>query len=144
MTREAPLQRADFARFATLGTRWGDNDVYGHVNNVVYYAWFDTAVNALLVEAGTLDPATSPVVGLVADCRCSYFSSISFPDPVEIGIAVEHLGHSSVRYRLGVFKQGSESAAAQARYTHVYVERATQRPVAMPAAVRALLQPLKR
>ena len=142
MMREAPLLRADFVSFATLGTRWGDNDAYGHVNNVVYYAWFDTAVNALLVEAGTLDPASSPVVGLVVDSRCSYFAPISFPESIEIGIAVEHLGRSSARYRLGVFKQGRDRAAAQARYTHVYVERATRRPAALPDMVRALLRPL--
>lgn len=142
--REAPMTRGDFQRFSAVPTRWHDNDVYGHVNNVVYYAFFDTAVNRLLVEAGTLDVLSSGIVGLVAETRCVYFAAVSFPETVEIGVRVAHLGHSSVRYRLAVFKAGEDSAAAQADYIHVYVERATQRPVEMPAAVRRVLEQLMR
>ena len=117
-----------------------DNDVYGHVNNVVYYSYFDTAVNAALLEAGLLDIGASPVVGLVVETGCTYFESISFPETVEAGLAVERLGRSSVRYRLGVFKAGAPLAAAQGHFVHVYVERATQRPTDIPAPVRAALE----
>lgn len=140
--REAPLDRLAFNRFVPLTTRWSDNDSYGHLNNVVYYALFDTAVNALLIEAGLLDPATSPVIGLVVESRCRFFSSLAFPDPIEVGVAVEHLGRSSVRYRLAVFKAGSAQAAAQGGYTHVYVERAGGRPAPIPDGHRRLMQGL--
>ena len=141
-TREAPLDRRAFRRFVPLTTRWSDNDGYGHLNNVVYYALFDTAVNALLIEAGLLDPVTSPVIGLVVESRCRFFSSLAFPDPIEVGVAVEHLGRSSVRYRLAVFKTGAAQAAAQGGYTHVYVERASGRPAPIPDDHRRLMQGL--
>ena len=141
--RPARLNRAAFRRFTPIQTRWHDNDVYGHVNNVVYYAWFDTAVNGLLIDAGLLDPATSETVGLVVETRCAYFASLKFPQAVEIGLRVAHLGKSSARYSLGVFAQGADAAAAQGEFTHVYVARATQRPVAIPAAIRALLEGLR-
>ena len=140
--RPARLNRAAFRRFTPIQTRWHDNDVYGHVNNVVYYAWFDTAVNGLLIEAGLLDPATSETVGLVVETRCVYFASLKFPQVLEIGLRVAHLGKSSVRYSLGVFAQGADAAAAQGEFTHVYVARATQRPVAIPPATRAFLEGL--
>jgi acyl-CoA thioester hydrolase len=117
-----------------------DNDAYGHVNNVVYYSWFDVLVNAHLVEAGLLDPATSPAVGLVAETGCTYFESVSFPETLDGALAVERLGRSSVRYRLGIFRAGAEMAAAQGHFTHVYVDRATNRPVEIPEAFRAALE----
>ena len=126
-----------------MTTRWSDNDPYGHLNNVVYYEMFDAAVNAILIEAGLLDPATSAVIGLVVESNCRFFASLAFPDPVEVGVTVEHLGRSSVRYLLGVFRAGAPSAAAQGRYTHVYVERANGRPVAIPDAHRLLMQGLQ-
>jgi acyl-CoA thioester hydrolase len=141
--RPQPLGRDAFARFVKIDTRWSDNDVYGHVNNVAYYSFFDTAVNALLVEAGLLDPATSPIVGLVVESNCSFFSSLAFPDPIEVGVTVEAFGRSSVRYLLAVFKAGAEKAAAQGRYTHVYVERASQRPTPIPDGHRRLMESLK-
>ena len=141
--RPLPLRRDAFARFVPIATRWADNDVYGHLNNVVYYSLFDTAVNALLVEAGLLDPAASPVVGLVVDSNCSFFSSLAFPDPIEIGVTVEEIGRSSVRYLLAAFKAGGEKAAAQGRYTHVYVDRATQKPTPIPDRHRRLMESLK-
>ncbi|HLH48197.1 MAG TPA: thioesterase family protein [Roseiarcus sp.] len=141
--RPTPLRRDAFARFVPIATRWSDNDVYGHINNVAYYSFFDTAVNALLIEAGLLDPAASPVVGLVVDSNCAFFSSLAFPDPIEVGVTVEEIGRSSVRYLLAVFKAGAEKAAAQGRYTHVYVERASQKPTPIPEGHRRLMESLK-
>jgi acyl-CoA thioester hydrolase len=141
--RPERLSRSAFRLLRAIPTRWIDNDVYGHVNNVVYYSYFDTAVNAHLVETGVLDPATSPVTGLVVETSCTYFESISFPETVEAGIAVAALGRSSVTYRVAIFKAGAELAAAQGRFTHVYVERASGRPVEIPAATRAVLEPLR-
>lgn len=136
------LGRAAFSVFRAIPTRWADNDVYGHVNNVVYYAWFDTAVNSWLVEGGFLDIAGSPVVGLVVETSCSYFESVAFPETVEVGLGVERLGNSSVTYCIGIFRQEAERAAAQGRFTHVYVDRATQRPVPIPDDLRAALTAL--
>lgn len=140
--RQQRLSRGDFRVFRAISTRWHDNDVYGHVNNVVYYGWFDTAVNAWLIETGLLDPATSPVIGLVAETGCTYFESVAFPETVEIGMAVERIGTSSVTYRLGVFRSGADLAAAQGRFTHVHVDRAGQRPVPIPADLRRALETL--
>lgn len=140
--RQPRLSRDAFHLFRAIPTRWHDNDVFGHVNNVVYYGWFDTAVNAWLVENGFLDPATSEVVGLVVETGCTYFESVAFPEIVEAGIAVERLGNSSVTYRIGIFREGGAQAAAQGRFTHVYVERATQKPVAIPAGLRTALEGL--
>ena len=126
-----------------MTTRWKDNDPYGHLNNVVYYEFFDAAVNAILIEAGLLDPASSGVIGLVVESHCQFFSSIAFPDAIEVGVAVEHLGKSSVRYCLAVFKAGQPLASAQGGYTHVYVERASGRPTPIPEAHRRLMESLK-
>lgn len=140
--RAQPLGREAFARFVPLTTRWSDNDPYGHLNNVVYYALFDAAVNAILIEAGLLDPAASPVIGLVAESNCRFFSSLAFPDPIEVGVTVEHLGRSSVRYLLATFKAGAPLASAQGRYTHVYVERASGKPTPIPERHRRLMESL--
>src|SRR5918997_6021585 len=137
--RPVRLSRTAFAVFRPIATRWMDNDVFGHVNNVVYYSWFDTAVNAWLVEQGHLDVTGSEVVGLVVETGCTYFESVAFPETVEAGIAVEKLGRSSVTYRIGIFREGAEQAAAQGRFTHVYVERAAQKPVPIPEKLRAAL-----
>ena len=141
--RPARLSRAGFRHFRPIATRWMDNDVYGHVNNVVYYSYFDTAVNGHLIDAGLLDIAASPTVGLVVETGCTYFESITFPDTLEAGLAVETLGRSSVRYRIGIFKDGAEFAAAQGHFVHVYVERASQRPVAIPEAHRQAFEALQ-
>ena len=122
-----------------LTTRWNDNDPYGHLNNVAYYAFFDAAVNAILVEAGLLD-RVEPGHRIVAESRCRFHSALSFPDPIEVGLAVDHLGRSSVRYRLAAFKAGAAQASADGRYAHVYVERATGRPTPIPAAHRRLME----
>jgi acyl-CoA thioester hydrolase len=143
--REQPAQRTDYAAIRTVTTRWMDNDMYGHVNNVVYYSYFDTAVNAWLIEAGLLAPAESSrqdaeVIGLVVETQCRYFAPISFPDSVAIGMRVARLGRSSVRYELAVFRNDETSAAAQGHFIHVYVDRETRRPTPLPAAMRQLLE----
>lgn len=137
--KPARLTRADLRHFTTIQTRWQDNDVFGHVNNVVYYAWFDTAVNGWLIDRGLLDPAASSIIGLVVETGCSYAESVAFPEPVSIGIAVDRLGSSSVRYRIGVFREHGDLAIAQGHFTHVYVDRASQRPVPIPDAIRAAM-----
>ncbi len=142
MARPTPETRAAFPHFRTITTRWMDNDAYRHVNNVVYYAFFDTVVNQYLLEKGVLDIATSPVVGLVVETQCSYFESLSFPDLVHAGLRVARIGESSVRYEIGLFRNDAATACAQGRFVHVHVERATQRPVRVPEAIRAALAPL--
>lgn len=140
--KAAPTQRSAYRHFTVIPTRWGDNDAYGHVNNVVYYAYFDSAVNRFLIENGVLDITRSTTVGLVVETRCTYFSSLAFPDTVHVGLKVTQLGRSSVRYEIGVFRNSDDSAAAVGQFVHVYVDRASQRPVPVPDAVRAVLQPL--
>jgi len=140
--RPARLARSSFRLFRPIATRWADNDAYGHVNNVHYYSYFDSAVNSWLVEKGLLDIAGSPVIGLVVESGCTYFESVAFPERLEAGIAVAHLGRSSVRYRIGIFKEGAELAAAQGHFVHVYVDRTTQRPVDIPAGTREALNAL--
>jgi len=141
--REAPWRRESFGHFRTIPTRWLDNDVYGHVNNVVYYAYFDTVVNAHLIEAGLLDIAASPVIGLVVETQCRFFSSLAFPDIVTAGLRVAELGSSSVRYEIALFRNDAIQASAQGHFVHVYVARATQRPTPLPGPVRAALQALR-
>jgi acyl-CoA thioester hydrolase len=134
--------RSAFRLFRPIATRWMDNDAYGHVNNVHYYSYFDSAVNGWLIEKGLLAIAESPVIGLVVESACTYFDSVAFPDALEAGIAVAHLGRSSVRYRIGIFKSGAEQASAQGHFVHVYVDRGTQRPVEIPPETRAMLSEL--
>jgi acyl-CoA thioester hydrolase len=132
--------RADYPHFLVIPTRWMDNDVYGHVNNVVYYSWFDTVVNRYLIEAGVLDIAKSRIVGLVVATNCTYFASIAFPDEVHAGLRVAHIGTSSVRYEIGIFRNGDQHPSAAGEFTHVYVDRASNRPVAIPFDVRVALE----
>lgn len=134
--------RAAYPRLVPLTTRWGDNDVYGQVNNVVYYAFFDTAVNGILVEAGALDIARSPVIGLVVETGCRYFAPVAFPDRVTAGVRVAHLGRTSVRYAIAIFRDDEGEAAAQGHFVHVYVDRETRRPVPLPERLRAVLAEL--
>jgi acyl-CoA thioester hydrolase len=136
--------RAEFVYFRTLSTRWRDNDAYGHVNNVVHYEWFDTAVNAYLIESRVLDIASSPIVGYVVETRCTYFAPLSYPEPVEVGLAVERIGRTSVRYALAVFAAGSDTAAAAGEFVHVYVDRATETPVGIPPPLISVLNRLRR
>ncbi|CAN7377911.1 acyl-CoA thioesterase [Rhizobacter sp. LjRoot28] len=137
--RPAPQPRSDYRQFSTLDTRWMDNDAYGHLNNVVYYSLFDTAVNRYLIEAGALDIHRGEVIGLVVETHCNYFAPIEFPQRVDAGLRVAHRGSSSVRYEIGLFAAGEPLTAARGHFIHVYVDRATRRPTSLPAAlVRAL------
>jgi len=136
--------RADYPHLATVQTRWMDNDVYGHVNNVTYYSYFDTAVNQYLIERGVLDIHGGRVVGLVVDTGCSYFRSVAFPDRLEIGVRVAKLGNSSVRYEVGLFANDEDSAAAEGHFVHVYVDRETRRPKPLNEKLRAALEGLLR
>jgi acyl-CoA thioester hydrolase len=140
--RPSPEPRHAYCHFSDVPTRWMDNDLYGHVNNVVYYSWFDTVVNRFLIESGALDIHAGSVIGLVIETHCNYFASLAFPQVVEAGLRVGALGRSSVRYEVGLFAQGSAETAARGHFIHVYVDRATRRPVELPAALRAALQPL--
>jgi acyl-CoA thioester hydrolase len=132
VSREPLKGRAFYRVWREIGTRWADNDAYGHVNNTVYYQWFDTAVNAWLIEAGLLDVEAGDPIGLVVETGCRYARSLSYPEPVEVGLAVEHVGSSSVRYRLGVFAKDAPEAAAEGHFVHVYVDRTTRRPAVLP------------
>ncbi len=137
----AELRRA-YKAFRPITTRWMDNDAYGHVNNVVYYSWFDTAVNAYLIEHGALDIHAGETIGLVVETHCNYFASLAFPQTVQVGLRVAHLGSSSVRYELGIFGDG-DSTAAKGHFVHVYVDKATRRPVPLPTALKAVLETLQ-
>ena len=140
--RPQPRPRADFRRFLTLDTRWMDNDVYGHVNNAVYYSYFDTAVNRHLIEAGALDIHAGATIGLVVETQCRYFAPLAFPQAIEAGLRVGHVGRSSVRYEVGLFAPGQALSAAHGHFIHVYVDRETRRPVALPAPLINALQGL--
>ena len=142
MSRREPRGRSAYRVWRTIPTRWADNDAYGHVNNVVHYAWFDTAVNAWLVEAGLLDIEHGDPIGLVVETACRYFAGLSFPGSAEVGLAVERLGTSSVTYRLGIFAEGQGSAAAEGEFTHVYVDRANRKPKPLPEDWRRKLETL--
>ncbi|QNM83368.1 acyl-CoA thioesterase [Sphingomonas sabuli] len=139
MSRETPARRDEFAVWRDISTRWADNDVYGHVNNTVYYTWFDTAVNSWLIEQGMLDIIGGNPVGLVVETRCSYFAPLSYPQAVEAGLRVAKLGTSSIRYRIGIFAKGADSAAAQGDFVHVVVDRQSRRPVPIPDQWRTKL-----
>jgi acyl-CoA thioester hydrolase len=138
-----PEPRSAYKAWRTITTRWADNDVYGHVNNVVYYGWFDTAVNAHLIERGALDIHAGGVIGLVVETQCNYFAPLAFPETVEAGIRVARLGGSSVRYEVGLFAAGAPTTAARGHFIHVYVDRVTRRPVPLPDALRRVLQELQ-
>jgi acyl-CoA thioester hydrolase len=137
-----PSLRDGYARFLAIPTRWQDNDTYGHVNNVVYYSYFDTAVNQHLIVEGGLDIAASPVVGLVVETMCRFRKPLTFPDMVEAGLRVTKIGTSSVRYEIGLFRQGDDEPTATGHFVHVWVDRATQRPVPVPSTIRAALESL--
>ncbi|WP_250472670.1 thioesterase family protein [Caballeronia sp. GAFFF1] len=142
MTKPVPTTRADYPHFLAISTRWSDNDVYGHVNNVVYYSYFDTVVNEYLLRQGVLDFTEGETIGLVVETRCNYFAPLMFPQRIDAGLRVERLGTSSVRYEVGIFAEGSDEAAAQGHFVHVYVDRVTRRPVPLPAPLVDALKPL--
>ena len=140
MTRPTAESRNAYRHFRPIPTRWADNDVYGHVNNVVYYSYFDTVVNQYLVEQGALNIEKSTVIGLVVETQCQYFSPITFPDIVHAGLRVAKLGNSSVRYEIGLFRNEENAASAQGHFVHVYVDRVSRRSTAVPADMRAALE----
>lgn len=139
MSKPVPHKLSDFPHRLIIPTRWHDNDVYGHVNNVVYYAWFDTVVNRFLVDKDVLEVGKSDVVGLVVETGCSYFAPIAFPDDVVAGLRVAKLGNSSVRYEIGLFRNDETEASAQGHFVHVYVDEHSRRPVSLPDAMRTVL-----
>lgn len=136
--------RADYPVFREITTRWMDNDVYGHVNNVVYYSFFDTVVSGWLLEKGLVDYEAGETIGLAVESHCNYFGPISFPEKVTGGLRVERLGTSSVRYGIGIFREDDDMAAAAGHFVHVYVDTKTRRPVPLPGPLRAALEPLVR
>jgi acyl-CoA thioester hydrolase len=134
--------RASYKHFLTIPTRWMDNDVYGHVNNVVYYSYFDTVVNDYLMRHGGLDYRNGAVVGLVVETMCQYKKSLAFPESVDVGLRVAKIGNSSVRFAIGIFKQGDDEPAAFGHFVHVFVERAVQKAVTIPDSIRQALEKL--
>lgn len=140
-TKPQAEPRSAYRVFRPISTRWSDNDVYGHVNNVVYYSWFDTAVNAYLIEQGVLDIHGGATIGLVVETQCNYFASLAFPQAVQAGIRVAKLGTSSVRYEVGIFGDG-ELTAAKGHFIHVYVDQITRKPVPLPTALKQVLETL--
>ena len=141
--RAQALPRSHFRVFRPITTRWADNDAYGHVNNVVYYQWFDTAVNAHLIEHGVLDIHQGDTIGLVVETHCNYFSPLAFPQTVQVGLRVARIGSSSVRYELGVFAQGQALSAAHGHFIHVYVDKLSRRPVSqLPEVLKQVLEQL--
>ncbi len=139
---QAPQTRAGYKRWLSIPTRWIDNDIYGHVNNVIYYSYFDTVINEYLIREGQMDIYNDPVIGITPETFCQFKDSFAFPETVEAGLAVGRLGRRSVTYLVGLFKEGSETPAALGHFVHVFVERETQRPTDMPEKVRAALEKL--
>ena len=139
-TRTGPSTRADYRAFRTIQTRWMDNDIYGHMNNVVHYSLFDTAVNGWLIEAGLLDLKAGTEVGLVVETGCRYHAEMMFPDVISAGIRVARIGSSSVRYEVGLFRNDEDTASAEGFFIHVYVDRETRRPKPLSEAMRTVLQ----
>ena len=141
--RPAPHRLAAYPHSLFITTRWMDNDAYGHVNNVVYYSYFDTVVNTYLITKGALDIAVGPVIGLVVETGCQFFAPLTYPETVTAALRVPHVGRSSVRYEIALFGQGADTAAAQGHFVHVYVDRITRRPVELPKPLREALQPIR-
>lgn len=142
MTRTAPADRSAYKVFRTLTTRWADNDIYGHMNNVVHYGLFDTAVNSFLIERGVLDIHGDGRIFVVVETGCRYFAEIAFPDVVHAGIRIARLGGSSARYEVGLFRNDDPSAAAEGFFVHVQVDRQTRRPLPLDEETRQALEPL--
>ena len=142
--RPQPEPRGAYKAFRDIATRWSDNDLYGHVNNVVYYSWFDTVVNGFLIERGAIDIHAGSVIGLVVETQCNYFAPLAFPQAVVAGIRVGNIGSSSVRYEIGLFAADEHDiCAAKGHFIHVYVDRITRQPVALPPQLLSVLETLK-
>lgn len=138
--RTPPGKRCDYPHFLDIPTRWMDNDVYGHVNNVVYYSYFDTVINRYLIDEGKLDYLKGSVIGIAAETSCRFHRSFAYPDVVEAGLRIGKLGRSSVRYEVGLFGRGDEHARAEGHFVHVFVDRSTNAPVPLPTTIRAALE----
>lgn len=134
--------RADYRHWLRIPTRWMDNDTYGHINNVTYYSYFDSLINEHLIRSGGLDIHDGPIVGMVAETGCRFLRELSFPDVIDAGLRVAHLGRSSVRYEIGLFVEGSDDPSAVGHFVHVFVDRETRRPIDLPVAIRGCLEPL--
>lgn len=132
-----------YPHFLAIPTRWMDNDIYGHVNNTVYYSYFDTVVNEYLIRAGGLDIHSGEVIGLAVETRCSFFAPLEFPETIDAGLAVIHLGNSSVRYDIGLFSERQDTVAAAGEFVHVFVDRAARGPVPIPGPIRRALEEVK-
>lgn len=142
MPEQAPILRDQYPHLAALPTRWSDNDIYGHVNNVVYYSFFDTAINQYLIAEGGLDISDGRVIGVAVETQCQFMRSLAFPELIEVGLRVGRLGRSSVRYELAIFKRGEAEASAAGHFVHVFVDRASRRSVPIPEGIRAALERL--
>ena len=142
MKEKPQITRAEYPHFLSVPTRWMDNDVYGHVNNALYYAFFDTAINEYLIAEGGLDIREGDAIGFAVETHCRFLRSLAFPDVLEVGLRVGNLGRSSVRYELAIFTRGEELAAAEGYFVHVFVGRATKRPVPIPPRLREALERL--
>lgn len=143
-TEKQVAKREAFRDFIDVQTRWGDNDIYGHVNNAVYYAYIDSVINRYLIENGGLDIADGTVIGYAVETGCRFHGSFAFPEKIQAGLAVAHLGNSSVRYEIGLFRPGDDTALVEGHFVHVFVERVSNRPVPMPDGIRAALAKIKR
>jgi acyl-CoA thioester hydrolase len=143
MGKTPPAIRHNYPYFVDITTRWKDNDVYGHINNVTYYSYFDTAANTYLIEEGGLHIYESPVIGVAVESKCSYHSPLAYPDAIEAGLRADHVGNRSVTYGIGIFKKGQEHAAANGYFVHVFVDRETMKPAPIPDPIRTALQRLR-
>lgn len=143
MAERTAESRNDYHYFLNMQTRWMDNDLYGHVNNVTYYSYFDTVVNYFLIEKGGLDIHHAPIIGVVVESHCNFSKSVAYPDLIECGLRVGHLGNSSVRYEVGIFRDGDTEVSAAGHFVHVFVERETNKPVQIPGDIRSALEAIK-
>jgi len=143
MSKENIETRDRYPHFLSIQTRWSDNDIYGHVNNVTYYSYFDTVVNCFLIDQGGLDIETDSVIGMAVETMCKFNKPLAYPEVLESGLRVGKLGNSSVRYEIGIFQEGAAEAAAMGHFVHVFVDRATGKPAPIPDAIRSALERIK-
>ena len=139
MARPTPATRDAYRWFCPITTRWHDNDIYGHVNNVIYYSYFDTAANALLIQKAAFDIHHSPIIGLVVNSSCHFLQELTYPEIIEVGVAIEKIGNSSLSYKLAIFKQGQDQASAQGHFVHVFVNRQSKKSTPIPQQMRDAL-----
>lgn len=140
MESEKLMHRSDYSFFKNITTRWADNDIYGHINNVIYYSYFDTVANQYLIEFADFNPISAPVIGVIVHSNCNYIKPIAYPDKIEAGLTVKKLGRSSVTYGIGVFRQGESAACAYGEFVHVFVNRKNNLPMSIPTKIRESLQ----